>query len=123
MVPPGVEAIVGLIHDPTFRPLLMVGHGGITTNLLCDRSFGFYATPKSPVEPIGSGTRGIFKHRRSPEILCCWPPTLLALREALSCLPNHERLTHLVVKELPLAVPTNPGQIDRDWQNEISHDE
>lgn len=36
---PGVEAIVGLIHDPTFGPSLMLGLGGILTELYEDVAF------------------------------------------------------------------------------------
>ncbi|MDI6895527.1 MAG: acetate--CoA ligase family protein [Bacillota bacterium] len=37
--PPGVEAIVGFIHDATFGPSLMVGLGGIFTELYQDVAF------------------------------------------------------------------------------------
>jgi acetyl coenzyme A synthetase (ADP forming)-like protein len=37
--PSGVEVIVGLTHDPLFGPLVMLGLGGIATELLGDRSF------------------------------------------------------------------------------------
>jgi len=46
MAPPGVEAIVGLATDPEFGPVVMVGLGGIMTDLLRDRQF---AVP--PLEP------------------------------------------------------------------------
>jgi acyl-CoA synthetase (NDP forming)/GNAT superfamily N-acetyltransferase len=46
MAPPGVEAIVGLATDPEFGPVVMVGLGGIMTDLLQDRAF---AAP--PLEP------------------------------------------------------------------------
>ena len=39
MVPAGVETIVGLVQDPSFGPLVMVGLGGVATDLLADRSF------------------------------------------------------------------------------------
>jgi len=37
--PPGVEAIVGLIHDATFGPSLMVGLGGVFTEVYEDVAF------------------------------------------------------------------------------------
>lgn len=37
--PPGVEAIVGLIYDATFGPSLMVGLGGVLTELYEDVAF------------------------------------------------------------------------------------
>jgi acyl-CoA synthetase (NDP forming)/GNAT superfamily N-acetyltransferase len=46
MAPPGVEAIVGLAADPDFGPVVMVGLGGVMTDLLQDRAF---AVP--PLEP------------------------------------------------------------------------
>ena len=46
MAPWGVEAIVGLASDPDFGPVVMVGLGGVLTDLLRDRAF---AVP--PLEP------------------------------------------------------------------------
>ena len=39
MVAPGLEAIVGLASDPVFGPVVMVGLGGVMTELLGDRAF------------------------------------------------------------------------------------
>jgi acetyl coenzyme A synthetase (ADP forming)-like protein len=39
MADPGVEMIVGVVHDPSFGPLVMLGMGGVATELLADRSF------------------------------------------------------------------------------------
>ncbi len=36
MVPPGVETIVGVTHDPSFGPLVLFGMGGIAAELLRD---------------------------------------------------------------------------------------
>jgi acyl-CoA synthetase (NDP forming) len=46
MARPGVEAIVGLTVDPVFGPVVMVGLGGVMTDLLGDRAF---AVP--PLDP------------------------------------------------------------------------
>ena len=43
----GVEAIVGLASDPDFGPVVMVGLGGVMTDLLRDRAFA--------VPPLGPG--------------------------------------------------------------------
>ncbi len=47
MAAPGVEAIVGLASDPEFGPVVMVGLGGVLTDLLRDRAFA--------VPPLGPG--------------------------------------------------------------------
>ncbi|WP_424532002.1 GNAT family N-acetyltransferase [Sphaerisporangium viridialbum] len=39
MVPEGVEIIVGGVNYPAFGPLVMVGMGGVTADLLADRAF------------------------------------------------------------------------------------
>ena len=39
MAEPGVETIVGVVHDPLFGPLVMFGLGGVATELLKDRAF------------------------------------------------------------------------------------
>ncbi|GAA0971702.1 bifunctional GNAT family N-acetyltransferase/acetate--CoA ligase family protein [Acrocarpospora macrocephala] len=39
MVPDGVEIILGGVNYPAFGPLVMVGMGGVTADLLADRSF------------------------------------------------------------------------------------
>jgi acyl-CoA synthetase (NDP forming) len=39
MLPTGVELVVGVAHDSLFGSLVMVGLGGVQTDLLGDRSF------------------------------------------------------------------------------------
>lgn len=56
----GLELAVGLVRDPSFGPLVMVGAGGITTDVLADRA---YLLP--PVHP-----RDV---RRALRGLRCWP--------------------------------------------------
>jgi acyl-CoA synthetase (NDP forming) len=38
MAPPGVETIVGVTQDPSFGPLVLYGSGGVTAELLADRT-------------------------------------------------------------------------------------
>ncbi len=40
MARPGVETIVGMSADPLFGPLVVVGLGGVATDLLADHAFG-----------------------------------------------------------------------------------
>ena len=39
MVEAGVETAIGVVADPTFGPLVMVGLGGVASDLLADRAF------------------------------------------------------------------------------------
>jgi len=39
MAPPGIEMIVGIVRDPTFGPVVMVGAGGVTTELFRDTAY------------------------------------------------------------------------------------
>ena len=39
MVAPGIETVIGVVHDPVFGPLVMFGLGGVFIDLLDDRVF------------------------------------------------------------------------------------
>ncbi|GIJ48097.1 GNAT family N-acetyltransferase [Virgisporangium aliadipatigenens] len=39
MAPAGTELVVGIVHDPLFGSLVMLGLGGVHTDLLADRTF------------------------------------------------------------------------------------
>lgn len=56
----GIELAVGLVRDPTFGPLVMVGAGGVNTDVLLDR---VYLMP-----PVRAGDV-----RRGLRCLRCWP--------------------------------------------------
>jgi acyl-CoA synthetase (NDP forming) len=71
MTPPGVETIVGVVHDPSFGPLLMFGTGGTAVELFGDRSFRILPlTDLDAAELIRSvkGSPLLFGYRGSPEM-------------------------------------------------------
>ena len=54
MVSGGIEMILGMIFDPQFGPLVMVGAGGTLTELIGDRAIGFPPlTPEKAADMIG----------------------------------------------------------------------
>ena len=57
-VPPGVEMIVGLQNDPHFGPVLMVGMGGILTDLLEDVAFRMLPVARRDVREMLRGLKG-----------------------------------------------------------------
>jgi acyl-CoA synthetase (NDP forming) len=60
MAQAGIEAIVGLTADPVFGPVVMVGLGGVMTDVLGDRAF---AVP--PLDP-GAGEAMVGSLRAAP---------------------------------------------------------
>lgn len=56
----GVELVIGLVRDPSFGPLVMVGAGGVNTDLLADR---VYLLPPVHSTDVRRALRG----------LRCWP--------------------------------------------------
>jgi 3-hydroxypropionyl-CoA synthetase (ADP-forming) len=56
--PPGVELIVGLQNDETFGPLLMVGLGGILTDLFRDVTFGMLPLTEGDIRGMLRSLRG-----------------------------------------------------------------
>ncbi|MGB9112305.1 MAG: GNAT family N-acetyltransferase [Acidimicrobiales bacterium] len=57
MAPNGVEAIVGVATDPSFGPVVMVGLGGILTDLLGDRAFAVPPLDESACDRMVSSLR------------------------------------------------------------------
>jgi Succinyl-CoA ligase like flavodoxin domain/ATP-grasp domain len=53
MAPTGVETVVGVVHDPSFGPLVRFGLGGVATDLLGDRAFSHPAPDRSRRLPTG----------------------------------------------------------------------
>lgn len=112
MASPGVEAIVGLAVDPEFGPVVMVGLGGIMTDLLQDRAFA--VPPLEPgaadamvaslrAAPLLDGYRGAPKADRQ---------ALVAVLEQVACIA--EEVPELVELDLNpiLVTPTGALAID-----------
>jgi acyl-CoA synthetase (NDP forming) len=71
MAPPGVETIVGVVHDPSFGPLLMFGTGGTAVELFGDRSFRILPMTDLDAAELVRSVRGsplLFGYRGSPEM-------------------------------------------------------
>ncbi len=58
MAEQGVETIVGVVHDPSFGPLVMFGMGGTTAELLADRSFRILPLTDRDAHELVSSVRG-----------------------------------------------------------------
>jgi acyl-CoA synthetase (NDP forming) len=57
MVRPGTELIVGSVHDPQCGPLVMLGAGGVLTDILGDRSFGLAPMAADQADELIDGLR------------------------------------------------------------------
>ncbi len=58
MVPPGIEIIIGLQNDPQFGPVIMVGLGGILTEVFQDVSFRLLPIKDSDAEEMLRDLKG-----------------------------------------------------------------
>jgi acyl-CoA synthetase (NDP forming) len=67
MAPPGVELSLGVVRDPQFGPLCMVGAGGVLIEVLRDRQFALPPLDRSrarrlidrlSIRPLLDGVRG-----------------------------------------------------------------
>jgi acetate---CoA ligase (ADP-forming) len=71
MVPPGVETIVGIVHDPSFGPLVMFGTGGTAVELFGDRSFRILPLTDLDAAELVRSVKGsplLFGYRGAPEV-------------------------------------------------------
>jgi len=71
MVGDGVEMVVGVTHDPTFGPILLVGMGGTLVELLKDVSVRIHPLTDVDVDEMLTGLRGhplLTGYRGSPPV-------------------------------------------------------
>ena len=71
MVPPGVETIVGVTHDPSFGPLVLFGLGGVTAELLADRALRIVPITDQDAHDLVRALRGsplLFGYRGTPAV-------------------------------------------------------
>ncbi len=71
MAPAGVETIVGVVHDPSFGPLVMFGTGGTAVELFGDRSFRILPLTDLDAAELVRSVRGsplLFGYRGSQEV-------------------------------------------------------
>ena len=71
MAEPGVEVIVGIVHDRAFGPLLMYGTGGTTVELFGDRTLQILPITDTDTAELVRSTRGsalLFGYRGSPPV-------------------------------------------------------
>ncbi len=69
MVAPGVEVLAGVLHDPSFGPLVLFGLGGTTAELLADRSLRILPLTDQDAHDLVRGLRGsplLFGYRGRP---------------------------------------------------------
>jgi acetyl coenzyme A synthetase (ADP forming)-like protein len=58
MAPPGVEMIVGALHDPLFGPLIACGSGGVLVDLLADTAFRLHPLTESDARDMIDELKG-----------------------------------------------------------------
>ena len=71
MVPAGLEVIVGVTQDPLFGPLLLFGLGGVTAELLADRSLRILPVTDEDAHELVRSLRAsplLFGYRGSPAL-------------------------------------------------------
>jgi acetyl coenzyme A synthetase (ADP forming)-like protein len=71
MAAPGVETIVGVVHDPLFGPLLMFGSGGTAAEVFNDRAFRILPLTDLDAHELFLSIRGaplLFGHRGAPAV-------------------------------------------------------
>src|SRR5207237_2264546 len=68
---PGVETIVGVTQDPLFGPLVLFGLGGVTAELLADRSLRIVPITDEDAHRLVRSLRGsplLFGYRGRPAV-------------------------------------------------------
>ena len=71
MVPPGVELIVGINHDPTFGPLVLFGMGGFAAELHRDTALAVPPLTDADIDRLLRSLRGsplLFGFRNSDPV-------------------------------------------------------
>jgi acyl-CoA synthetase (NDP forming) len=71
MVPPGVETIVGVTHDPSFGPLVLFGIGGVNAELVADRALRIVPITDADARELVRSLRGsplLFGYRGRPAV-------------------------------------------------------
>ena len=105
MVSEGIEAIIGVSHDPSFGPLIMFGMGGINAELIKDVAFRLHPlTDLDARELIGSikMARLFEGHRGSPPSdIASLQDLLLRLSALVEDCPQISELDFNPVKVLP----------------------
>jgi acetyl coenzyme A synthetase (ADP forming)-like protein len=113
MVPPGVETLVGGVHDPTFGPLVACGTGGTLVDLLQDTVFRLQPLSEADAaEMIGDlrGARLLRGFRGAPPAdEAALRDVLLRVSELLTLAPEIQEIDLnpvIVLKEGALAADT-----------------
>jgi acyl-CoA synthetase (NDP forming) len=118
MAPSGVEAIVGLVTDPIFGPLVMVGIGGVMTDLVGDRAFA--------VPPLDAdGAKAMIASLRAAPLLDGYRGTpvvdRLALARVLETVARlAEEVPELVELDLNPVLVTSDGALVLDCKARIA---
>jgi acyl-CoA synthetase (NDP forming) len=71
MAEPGVETIVGVTQDPSFGPLVLFGSGGVTAELLADRTLRLVPMTDVDAHEVVRSLRGsplLFGYRGQPAV-------------------------------------------------------
>jgi acetyl coenzyme A synthetase (ADP forming)-like protein len=71
MMAPGVDVVVGVTHDPSFGPLVLFGLGGLTAELLGDRTLRILPLTDADARDVVRSLRGsplLFGHRGRPAV-------------------------------------------------------
>jgi acyl-CoA synthetase (NDP forming) len=71
MADPGVETIVGVTQDPSFGPLVLFGSGGVTAELLADRTLRLVPMTDADAYEVVRTLRGsplLFGYRGQPAV-------------------------------------------------------